>query len=476
MAWSLAAILEATAGKLRRKGTRSRFGEVVTDSNMAKNGSVFVALKGERLDGHRFIGDAVRRGAACVIVSRVPGRTVVGDAAVVQVADTLRALGDLGQFRRACLAPMVLAITGSNGKTTTKEMLAAILDESMSKGHPLRGKVLKTEGNFNNLVGLPLTLLRLSKRHRVAVVELGTNHPGEIQRLSEIADPDLGIITSVAPAHLEGLTSVAGVAREKGALYRNIRAGGAIAVNLDDPWVRRLSGKFKGKKLTYGKRGWLRAKNLHVRDASGVDFTLCAGTRSSKVRLNYLGHHNVANALGAAALALGAGASLAAVRRGLDKARPYAMRMQVANWRGVGVINDAYNANPASMMAALRTLAEMSCRGKKIAVLGDMFELGRQSRKEHWKLGRSVASAQVQQLYLLGKQANAVRQGALSGGMGAGNIYIGKTHGDLAARLLTQARAGDWMLVKGSRGMRMESILDLLKSGGGVEDRLCFTI
>jgi UDP-N-acetylmuramoyl-tripeptide--D-alanyl-D-alanine ligase len=381
------------------------------------------------------------------------------------VGDTLRALGDLAHFRRERFAPKVLAITGSNGKTTTKEMLAAILEESFFHSRPLRGKVLKTEGNFNNLVGLPLTLLRLRKQDRVAVVELGTNHPGEIQRLSEIADPDFGIITSVAPAHLEGLSSLAGVAREKGALYRNVRPGGAIAVNLDDPWVHRLGMKFKGRKLTYGKGGWLGAENFRMRDAKGVEFTLRMGARRRKLRLHYLGQHNVANALGAAALALGLGASLAAVRRGLDKAKPYAMRMQVDDWRGVGIINDAYNANPASMRAALRTLGEIACRGRKIAVLGDMFELGRQSRKEHLELGRTVAKAKIHQLYLLGRQANDVRQGALGAGMGSENIFIGKSHGDLAERLRAQARTGDWLLLKGSRGMKMEKILGELKGG-----------
>ena len=186
MGWSLAQILAATGGKLGRAGKRSRYGAVVTDSAKAKKASVFVALKGERLDGHRFVGDAVRRGAACVIAHRALARSAVGGATVVRVADTLRALGDLAHFRREQLAPKVLAITGSNGKTTTKEMLAAILEEASLDGQPLRGKVLKTEGNFNNLVGLPLTLLRLRKSDKVAVVELGTNHPGEIQRLAEI--------------------------------------------------------------------------------------------------------------------------------------------------------------------------------------------------------------------------------------------------------------------------------------------------
>jgi UDP-N-acetylmuramoyl-tripeptide--D-alanyl-D-alanine ligase len=465
MGWSRAEILAATGGKLQRAGKQLRFGAVVTDSGKAKKGSVFVALKGERLDGHRFVGEAVRRGAACVIAHRALPRSAVGSATVVRVADTLRALGGLAHFRRQQLAPKVLAITGSNGKTTTKEMIAAILEEASLNGQPLRGKVLKTEGNFNNLVGLPLTLLGLRKRDRVAVVELGTNHPGEIERLAKIADADLAIITSVAAAHLEGLRSLAGVAREKGALYQNVRAHGAIAVNLDDPWVSRLGAGFKGKKITYGKRGQLRAKNIKLRDAKGMEFTLQAGRQECQVRLNYLGRHNVTNALGAAALALGAGASLSAVRRGLAKAAPYSMRMQIDNWHGVGIINDAYNANPASMQAALLTLREVPCRGKRFAVLGEMFELGRHSHREHRQLGKAAARAKLQHLCLLGKQAGAVRRGALNAGLAAEKIFIGKDHRDIAAHLRARLQAGDWLLVKGSRAMKMENVFGELASG-----------
>jgi UDP-N-acetylmuramoyl-tripeptide--D-alanyl-D-alanine ligase len=464
MAWSQGEILAATGGALARRGNRLRFGEVVTDSSKVKPGAVFVALKGERFDGHRFAADAVRRGAACVIVHRQLPGVKLSNATVVRVNDTLGALGDLANFRRRRFGPKVLAITGSNGKTTTKEMVAAILQEASLEGRSLRGKILKTEGNFNNLVGLPLTLLRLRKKDRVAVLELGTNHPGEIERLARIAEPDLAIITAVAAAHLEGLKSLAGVAREKGALYRNVRRGGAIVVNLDDPWVKRLGAKFKGKKFTYGRRGQVRAQALD-HDAKGVGFELRAGARRCKIRLRYLGQHNVANALGAAALTLGAGVSLTAVRRGLAKAKPYAMRMQIQQWRGIGMINDAYNANPASMRAALTTLAEIPCRGQRIAVLGDMFELGRQSSKEHRALGRTAARAKIDGLYLLGAQAAKVRAGALGAGMKAQQICIGADHGELARRIGAVVKRGDWLLFKGSRGMKMENVLDQLTGG-----------
>ena len=465
MGWSLAEILAATGGKVICAAKAPRCGEIVTDSTKVKSNSIFVALKGERHDAHRFVGEAVRRGARCVVVHRALPLATFGRATAVKVDDTLRALGDLAHYRREKLAPKVLAITGSNGKTTTKEMVAAILEAGSLDGESLRGRVLKTEGNFNNLVGLPLTLLLLRKRHKIAIVELGTNHPGEIGRLAEIADPDMGIITSVAPAHLEGLSSLAGVAREKGALYRNVRAGGAIALNLDDPRVRRLGASFAGKKLTYGRRGAIRALSQRMRAANGVEFVLQAGRARRKIRLNYLGQHNVTNALGAAALALGAGVSLAAVRRGLDQAKPFSMRMQVESWRGIGLINDAYNANPGSMKAALETLREIDCRGKKVAVLGDMFELGKHSRKEHRELGKAAAAAKIQHLFLLGRQVGEVLRGAVRAGMRPEQISIGVDHSDLARQLRRQVKRGDWLLFKGSRGMKMERVLHELKGG-----------
>jgi UDP-N-acetylmuramoyl-tripeptide--D-alanyl-D-alanine ligase len=465
MAWSKAEIVAATGGKITHDSGKKRFGEIVTDSNKVKRGSIFVALKGERHDGHRFVADAVRRGAACVVIHRPIPKKILGKATAVRVRDTLSALGDLAYYRREQIAPKVLAITGSNGKTTTKEMLAAILEEASLGGEPLRGKILKTEGNFNNLVGLPLTLLRLRRQHKVAVVELGTNHPGEIRRLAQIADPDVGIITSVAAAHLEGLNNLAGVAREKGALYQNVRPGGAIAVNLDDPWVSKLAARFKGKKITYGELGQVRAQSRRMRGTTGMRFVLQTGRQRCSVQLNYLGQHNVVNALGAAALALGAGVKLPAIRRGLEMARPFSMRMQIEEWNGIGIINDAYNANPASMKAALQTLAEIDCHGNRIAVLGDMFELGKHSTKEHRQLGKTAASANIDALYLLGNLATEVRQGAVLAGMRTEKIIVGKDHADLGRRLRERAKRGDWLLFKGSRGMRMERVLQELRGG-----------
>lgn len=466
MGWKLEEILAATGGHIEGVGKAQVFGEVVTDSSKVKQGAVFVALKGERLDGHDFAAAAARGGAACVIAHQPLARQAARGVTVVRVRDTLRALGDLAHHRREKLAPKVLAITGSNGKTTTKEMVAAILEEATLAGQKLRGKVLKTEGNFNNLVGLPLTLLRLRSEHKVAVIEAGTNRPGEIARLGEIADPDCAIVTTVAAAHLEGLNSLAGVAREKGALYKSVRAGGTLAVNLDDPRVRRLGQRAKHCKITYGARGQVRALDVRLCQGRGMEFILAVKQQRCRVRLNYLGRHNVTNALGAAALALAAGASLPAIQRGLAKARPFAMRMQTIPWRGLTIINDAYNANPASMQAALATLAEIGARGQRIAVLGDMFELGKKSQREHELLGKEIANSGIEQAYLLGKQAARVRRGALSAGMQPERVVVGMSHDDIAEQLRARLKAGDVILLKGSRGMAMEKVLEALKSRG----------
>jgi UDP-N-acetylmuramoyl-tripeptide--D-alanyl-D-alanine ligase len=466
MPWTLEQILSATRGKLTAPGRCAALGEVVTDSKKVEANSVFIALKGRKFDGHRFAKDAARRGAGCLIVHKRIPLAQTKNAAVVRVRDTLEALGALGHYRRMELNPKVLAITGSNGKTTTKEMVAAILEKANFNGVRLRGRVLKTEGNYNNLVGLPLTLLRLSERHRAAVVELGTSNPGEIARLTRIAAPDVAIVTSVGPAHLSGLKSVAGVAREKGSIFRGLRGGGVAVVNLDDPWTRRIGAKLKGKKITYGKQGRVGAADARPIGDGGTAFILRVGGKRARIRLRLPGEHNLMNALGAAAMTHAAGVDLRAIRAGLDDVRPFSMRMAVERWNGLGIINDAYNANPASMEAALKTLARIDGRGRKFAVVGDMLELGGETRKRHLAVGRQAAENGIDRLYIFGKQAQLVRRGALAGGMEPSRVTVGKTHARIASQMRKELRAGDWILFKGSRGMKMEKVLGALKTGG----------
>jgi UDP-N-acetylmuramoyl-tripeptide--D-alanyl-D-alanine ligase len=463
MRWSREEIVLATGGKVVVTGKRNRFREIVIDSRKARGDSVFVALRGENFDGHDFIDQAVHRGARCLVVARTPRLSARFDGAVIKVRDTLTALGELARYRRRIVDPKVLAITGSNGKTTTKEMVAAIMERAVLGGKPLRGRVLKTEGNYNNLVGLPLTLLGLRGRDKVAVVELGTSRPGEIGRLTEIADPDVAVITSVAPAHLTGLRTIAGVASEKGALFRNLGSGAVAIVNLNDPWTRRLGKKFKGRKVTCGRGGKVSAERESLIDGKGMRFVLNVAGKRQEMHLNLLGEHNVTNAVLAAAMAHASGAGLSAIRKGLMSLKPLPMRMSVEHWRGAGIIHDAYNANPASMEAALKTLTAIRARGEKIAVLGDMLELGAQSRARHRELGRQAARFGVDRLYCLGAYAATVARGAARAGMDGWRIVVGKSPRDVARRLRKHVKRGDWLLFKASRGLHLERVIESLR-------------
>jgi UDP-N-acetylmuramoyl-tripeptide--D-alanyl-D-alanine ligase len=466
MTWSKEEILTATQGKLLQAGALTAFGDVVTDSRAVVRGAVFVALKGARFDAHQFLPQAIRRGARCLVVDKVPRCVVPRNVTIVKVRDTLGALGALGSYRRHLVAPKVLAITGSNGKTTTKEMVAAILQHGSLQKRKLQGQILKTVGNYNNLVGVPLTLLRLTGNERVAVLELGTNHPGEIRRLTEIADPDVALITAIAPAHLEGLRSVAGVAREKAALFQRLHDQGIAVFNADDPWVRRIGEGFSGRTIAYGRHRTMRAEKVKALGARGTSFVLRYGSARQPVHLALPGKHNVRNALGAAAMTSALGISLRTVAKGLRSVKPLPMRMELQRWNRISIINDAYNANPASMASALATLAELGRKGHRIAILGDMLELGTQARRCHFELGKQVARYRIDRLFLLGANAAHVRRGALAGGMVAEGIFIGEDHEHLARLVSRRIRAGDWLLIKGSRGMKMENAWLALKRLG----------
>ena len=464
MDWTIEELARAAKGTIVQRGAVSRFGHISTDSRQVDKDGVFVALRGEVRDGHVFVPEVVRRGGGCLVVQR----SVAGPkrVSVIRVRDTLKALGDIAHFHRQKLAPRVLAITGSNGKTTTKEMLFSILQRARLEDRPLRGKVLKTEGNYNNLVGLPLTLLRLRGKERAAVVELGTNRPGEIRRLTAIANPDLALITSVASAHLSGLGTLAGVAREKGAIFRGLDPRGTAVVNLDDGRVVRQSRSFQGRVVTYGTGGLVRGEDPEMLSGGRLRFNLRVGRVREPVRLRLCGMHNVRNAVGAAAMAHAFGADVGAIRTGLEAVRPVAMRMQVERWAGIGVINDAYNANPASMEAALATLKAIPGRGRRVAVLGDMLEMGSGETDCHRQLGETAAGSGLDALYLLGRFARDTRQGALGAGMDRAVVRVVRTHGKLASELRAVLRKGDWVLIKGSRGSAMEKVLAAMKNEG----------
>ena len=453
VALDVADVLAATGGELARLGAGVAFRGVATDTRTVAPGELFVAIRGERHDGHDHLADAVARGAAGVLVEAGTAAGELGCTAIV-VRETLAALGDVARFHRRRHPIPLVAVGGSNGKTTTKTMLASILVAAHGAPH-----VVATRGSWNNLVGLPLTLLQVGSETRVAVLELGMNAPGEVWRLAEIADPDVGLVTCVAEEHLHGVGSIRGAAEAEGELYRRLRPSGTAIVNADDPLVRAIAETFGGRRVSFGDAGDVRATEVVDEGAWGTRFVLETDGTRRPVRLGIAGRHNVANALGAiaAAAAVGVGAELAVPALEAFRAAP--MRMQVVRLAsGVTVLNDCYNANPGSMAAALQTLAATPV-GRRIAALGDMLELGDATVRAHRELGARAAAADVDALHLLGAQAGHVRDGAIAAGLAPDRIAIADTHEGLADALAASLRPGDLVLLKGSRGAALERVL-----------------
>ena len=364
--FDLERVARITAGEFSGKKSNCQLSGISTDSRNMTPGALFVPLRGERFDGHDYLSLAVKNGAAaCLSEEVVEGLSVP----VVRVANTLRALGDLAAAYRLQLQGPLIAITGSAGKTTTKEMLANILE--------LVGPGLKTAGNFNNLIGLPLTLFRLEAEAQWAVLEMGASILGEIERLTEIAQPTIGVITNVGPAHLETLFGLDGVSRAKGELFAGLQGGTAI-INLDDERVARLPVANGVAKLTYGEstQAQVRAEKIQVA-AGSVSFTLVCDGHRENICLRVPGRHNIANALAAAAAALVVNVPLPKIVEGLNGFTPISGRMNLFPLACGGILlDDSYNSNPLSVAAALEALQAQKGQGRRVAVLGDMLELG----------------------------------------------------------------------------------------------------
>ncbi|MEO8605838.1 MAG: UDP-N-acetylmuramoyl-tripeptide--D-alanyl-D-alanine ligase [bacterium] len=441
MGWTGQEIATATGAAAGAEASPAACLAVSTDTRHLAVGALYVALRGAHHDGHAFAAAALSGGATAVLVEQLPPGVEPRRAFVV--ADTLRALGDLAAFTRRRWGGRVVAITGSNGKTTTKEMLGAICEAAEP------GRVLRTHGNLNNLIGLPLTLLRLDGSETTAVLEMGMNAFGEIARMTEIAAPDVGVITNVGPAHLEGVGNLSGVARAKGELFAGMTAAGAIAVNMDDPHVVRAAADFSGRRIEFGRGRTVRAEAIDDRGVDGVAFTLSIGAAQASIRLHGAGAHNVQNALAASAVAHALGIEIGVIAAGLAVAEQPKMRMQVIRLRnGVTLINDAYNANPASTEAALDAVGRTP--GRAIAVLGEMRELGDDSAALHGRVGAHAAAAGVEWLIAAGPGVETLADGARR----AGNIEVSVCSDAAAAAALiaTRWQRGDVILIKGSRG------------------------
>ena len=476
--WNKAHLLAATGGQVVAGVQQTVLGEISTDTRTLNAGDVFVALTGATFDGHAYIEAATERGATVVIAERMPA-VLKKDALYIKVADSLRALGDMAAYRRRLLDGTVrlAAITGSSGKTTVKEMVAAIFAEALGKSRPGVEQVLKTRGNFNNLVGLPLSLLPIGAAHQMAIVEMGMNAPGEIARLAAIADPDIGCVNNVQPAHLEGLGSVAGVASAKGELFAGMRPDAVRVMNCDDPYVLAQARKSGGVQIGFAvtpagrrHRPLIRVTRQDNLGERGMRFTLHIGLWRRRLTVPVFGSHNVSNCAAAAAIAHAAAIDPDDIARGLEQYAPAVdKRLAISELSGgLKVVNDAYNANPASMAAGLRTLAAFGGKCRHAAALGDMFELGEATAELHAGIGALAAGLGYDWLLLTGVQAPHVARAALTGGMRPEQVLLCPDLRDMAAalwRMLAEGGLGrgDWLLVKGSRGMRMEQLLDELE-------------
>ena len=450
--FDLERVARITAGEYSGKKQNCALTGISTDSRNMVPGALFVPLRGERFDGHDYLGQAVKNGAAaCLSEEVIQGLSVP----VVRVGNTLRALGDLAAAYRLQLKGPLVAVTGSAGKTTTKEMLASILAEA--------GPGLKTLGNFNNLIGLPLTLFRLQPEHQWAVLEMGTSALGEIERLTEIAAPTIGIITNIGQAHLETLHGLDGVSRAKGELFAGLHGGTAI-INLDDPRVASLPVANGVAKFSYGLNptAQIRAEGV-VSATDSVRFKLLGQGWRESVKLKVPGQHNVSNALAAAAAALVLEIPPKKIVAGLEKFVPIQGRMNFFPLPCGGVLlDDSYNANPLSVAAALSALAEIKGQGRRVAVLGDMLELGAEAPQLHQQMGEKAARV-ADLLIAVGGYAADICLGAKAGGMRDDQLVQVADAQQATEYLHEKQRSGDRILVKGSRGVQLDRLADALR-------------
>jgi UDP-N-acetylmuramoyl-tripeptide--D-alanyl-D-alanine ligase len=452
-------VADACAGEIRHGSAEIRLQDVCTDSRRAKPGDVFFAIKGERFDGHDFLHEVAAKGVAAVVVERKKIPATLPECAVLVADDARAAFGKLAaEYRKSFTLPVV-AVGGSNGKTTTKELLASVLSQKL--------KTLWSEASFNNDIGVPATLLRLEKSHQAAVLEAGTNHPGELAPLVAMIRPKFGVITNIGREHLEFFGDVAGVAQEEGRLAELLPVDGKLFVNGDNEWTEKIAARTKAQvvRVGLGKKPDWRAKKIRL-DKNGATFQVDAPVAefNGEYRINLLGRHQVTNAL--FALAVGAELGLVGVeiQRGLAGCQPPKMRLQFWEANGVRVLDDAYNANADSTIAALETLCDLPLQGRRVAVLGDMGELGTHSEAAHAEVGRRAAELGIGQLFTIGKMSVMTARAARDAGLARVIEFVDV---ESAMRAIKNfMKPGDVVLLKASRAARLERIADTLKAEG----------
>jgi UDP-N-acetylmuramoyl-tripeptide--D-alanyl-D-alanine ligase len=455
---SLTKIVDACAGKLLKGSETISVSRVCTDSRQTQAGDLFIALRGERFDGHEFLEAAAEQGASALLIERkrIPAKLPKGT--VVSVGDTRKALGKIAAAYRQDFSLPIIAVAGSNGKTTTKDLIASVLRQKISTLH--------SDASFNNDVGVPLTLLRLEKTHAAAVLEVGTNHPGELAPLVKMIQPKHGVITNIGREHLEFFGDLAGVAQEEGVLAELLPAEGKLFLNGDGEWTPRIAQRTRAGVVRIGfnqANDW-RAGEIHY-DKHGIVFRVDASQKDfcGEYKVRLLGRHQAINGLFAIALGAEFGLSATEIRRGLEACEPPKMRCQIWETGGLRVLDDCYNANADSMLAALQTLMDLPCKGRRIAVLGDMAELGAHSEQLHEEVGRRAAELGVGQLFAIGRMAPIMARSARTAGLN--RVFEFPDVESAAPAVKNFMKPGDLVLLKASRAARLERIAEALRGG-----------
>lgn len=445
-------ILKITGGKSLAGGGDADIdlSKISTDSRTIKRGEFFIALSGPNYCGSLFAKDAFKRGAIGAIVESADPSVMRGGRILIKVKDALKAMQDIASAHRAKFRIPVICVTGSNGKTTVKEMIAGVLSSKY--------RVLKNEGTKNNHIGVPRTLLKLKKSHQVCVLELGTNHEGEIRALSRIAAPTFAVITNIGPSHLEYFVDLKGVCKEKTQVLGALKAGSRALINGDDPML----AKVRPGKLKLSRYGFGDSNDFRATDISSAGFNLKFRVNGAEeYSLKLLGAHNIHNALAAIAVARQFNVSAGSVRRALLNYKPAFMRLEPLKVNGISFINDSYNSNPASMKTALEAVRVYPARAKWI-VSGDMLELGRGAARLHRMTGELIADSAATGLLTFGDLSRHTLSGAYGHGMEK-NLWHCATHDEIADRLKKIVRSGDIVLIKGSRAMKMEKVIERMK-------------
>ena len=454
----VAECLKAVNGEIVIGSGEKFFRGVSIDSRTIKEGELFVCINGDRFNGHNYIEEARNKKAAAIILSDGSG-VVSGKGEVpliVRVKDTLKALQELARFYRKQMPVKVIGVTGTNGKSTTKEMTAAIMETKF--------KTIKTEGNLNNHIGLPLNLFNLSKGDEIAVLEMGMSATGEIKRLAEIAKPEIGVVTNISEGHLVHLKTLKKIQEAKGELFDSLNENGTAIVNADDPLVLELAESIKAKVMTYGiyNNADIKAEEILPMGLEGFKLSVRFFDKNIPMSIPFLGECNIYNALAAMAASWSFGVAPGDIKRGIMNAKLLANRFEIIEYEGKVIVNDSYNANPRSMKEALKVLASYKCKGRRFFIVGDMLELGDLAESAHKSLGEDVASYSIDYLVAVGELSAHVIQSAVAAGVNKKNTATASGHECAVAFIKKYSRPGDCLLVKGSRGSKMEEIIRLL--------------